>query len=100
MTRLVTVKTVSVSTLKAQLSRYLREVTRGGEIQIVDRGVPIARLVRTPPVGENNARRERLAASGIVRLGQGGMKRIIHARPLEIRDGLSGTLREDREDRV
>jgi antitoxin (DNA-binding transcriptional repressor) of toxin-antitoxin stability system len=93
-------KSVSVSILKAQLSHYLREVARGGEIQIVDRGVPIARLTRTPPAGEKNARRERLAASGIVRLGKGGMKRIIHARPLEIRHGLSNTLREDREDRV
>ena len=29
--------TVSISDLKANLSRYLREVRRGGEIQVLDR---------------------------------------------------------------
>jgi prevent-host-death family protein len=36
--------TVSVSELKAHLSRYLREVRRGGEVQVLDRGRPVAGL--------------------------------------------------------
>ncbi|MDD9980998.1 MAG: type II toxin-antitoxin system prevent-host-death family antitoxin [Gammaproteobacteria bacterium] len=34
--------TASVSDLKANLSRYLREVRRGGEVQILDRGAPVS----------------------------------------------------------
>jgi prevent-host-death family protein len=93
-------KTVSVSLLKAQLSRYLREVSRGGEIQVVDRGIPIARITRAPGTGENDAKRARLAASGILRLGNGDTKRILHARPLAISGGLRSELLEDREDRL
>ncbi len=44
--------TVSISDLKANLSRYLREVRRGGEVQVLDRGAPIARLV--PPVAKDD----------------------------------------------
>ncbi|HEY7514112.1 MAG TPA: type II toxin-antitoxin system prevent-host-death family antitoxin, partial [Vicinamibacteria bacterium] len=39
---------VSVTDLKAHLSRYLREVRRGGEVQILERGVPVARLTALP----------------------------------------------------
>ena len=38
-------QTASVSELKANLSRYLREVRRGGEVQVLNRGTPVARLV-------------------------------------------------------
>lgn len=34
--------TVSISELKANLSRYVREVRRGGEVQVLDRGKPVA----------------------------------------------------------
>ena len=44
-TILVMMSTVSISELKANLSRYLREVRRGGEVQVLDRGAPVARLV-------------------------------------------------------
>ena len=39
-------KTASVTELKANLSSYLRMVRRGSEVQILERGVPIARLVK------------------------------------------------------
>ena len=44
-TIMVMMSTVSISELKANLSRYLREVRRGGEVQVLDRGAPVARLV-------------------------------------------------------
>ncbi|MCY3540106.1 MAG: type II toxin-antitoxin system prevent-host-death family antitoxin [bacterium] len=34
----------TVSELEANLSHYLRQVRRGGEIEILDRGRPVARL--------------------------------------------------------
>ena len=44
--------TVSISELKANLSRYVREVRRGGEVQVLDRGAPVARLVPTSRRGQ------------------------------------------------
>ena len=41
-TMLVTMTAVSISDLKANLSRYLREVRRGGEVHVLDRGAPVA----------------------------------------------------------
>ena len=100
-TRLVSMKTVSVSELKAQLSRYLRDVARGSEIQVVDRGVPVARLTQivTPP-GGNRELRHRLARSGVLRLGSGGAARILRSPPVETGTSVGEALREDREDRV
>ncbi len=43
-------KRVKIAELKDQLSRHLREVEHGGEIEVTDRDRPIARIV---PVGEN-----------------------------------------------
>lgn len=68
--------TASVSELKARLSAYLREVRQGGEVQVLDRGKPIARLVplAAEGVGDHGAdtrRRARLIASGILRPGSG-----------------------------
>jgi antitoxin (DNA-binding transcriptional repressor) of toxin-antitoxin stability system len=59
---MVMMKTVSVSELKAQLSRYPRMVRCGSEVQILDRGVPIARLVAiSDPASADSERLERLA---------------------------------------
>lgn len=41
---------VRITELKDQLSRYLREVERGGEVEVTDRNRPIARIV---PVGSS-----------------------------------------------
>ena len=37
--------TVNVAKLKAELSRYLREVKRGGEVVVTDHKMPVAKLV-------------------------------------------------------
>lgn len=94
--------TASVSELKARLSAYLREVRQGGEVQVLDRGEPIARLV---PVGPEpaesesgaNRRRQRLIASGVLRPGTGIDLSI---RPLSVSIDVSRSLVDERADRV
>ena len=100
-TRLVMMKTVSVSELKAQLSRYLRHVAKGGEVQVIDRGVPIARLTSIAGKPDDDTeRRHRLARSGVLRLGNGGIDKILRSRPAKLPTSISDALREDREDRT
>jgi prevent-host-death family protein len=95
----------SVSQLKANLSRYLRMVRRGGEVQILERGVPIARLsaLSTGRVSQaDDAKRlDRLVRAGILRRGAGNLAWLGDAPPLRAPEAdLSGALAEDREDRV
>lgn len=90
-------KSASVSELKARLSAYLRWVKRGGEVEILERGVPVARLV--PAAGSVRGRRQRLAATGVVRLGSGDVSWILQEprlRHLRLREALE----EERGDRV
>jgi len=95
-------KTASVSELKAHLSKYLRVARRGGEVQVLERGVPIARLVPCQPGSEDGtARLDRLARSGIVRRGTGDLGWILRDPPPSVPGAdLSRALDEDREDRV
>jgi prevent-host-death family protein len=95
-------KTASVSDLKAHLSRYLRLVQKGGEVQILDRGVPVARLVAATGSGEAaDARLDRLVAAGVVRRGSGGVGRVLATPPIAAPDAdLRRALDEDRGDRV
>ena len=91
--------TASISELKANLSRYLREVRRGGEVQVLDRGTPVARLV--PPVaGDDEGARERLVARGVLRAGRGGASSILEEPPLALPVSLSAALDEERKDRL
>jgi prevent-host-death family protein len=95
-------RVVSVSELKAHLSRYLREVRRGGEVQVLDRGVPVARLVGLG-AGElrDDGRRARLIRAGILRPGAGGAARLLRQRPLSLPGAeLSAALDEERGDRA
>jgi prevent-host-death family protein len=92
---------VSVSELKSRLSHYLREVRRGGEIQILDRGVPIARVTHLPSrqPGGDDSRLERLIQAGVVRPGRGNAAWILDTPPLELSVSILESLNKDREDR-
>ena len=90
--------TVSVSALKANLSRYLREVRRGGEVQVLDRGTPVATLA--PPTTSREGERARLVASGLLRPGAGAAGQILDRPLLELPADLSEALDADREDRL
>lgn len=98
---MVSMTQVSVSELKSRLSQYLREVRRGGEVQILDRGRPVARLTGLPgpQAGPDEERLERLERAGILRRGGGNIKRVLAKPPLKLPADLSSALQEDREDR-
>ena len=92
---------VAISELKAHLSRYLREVRRGGEVQVLDRGVPVARIVgvRSDSQGDQD-RRTRLVKSGVLRSGSGDASEALAAEPLEVSTSILAALAEERLDRV
>ena len=58
---------VSISDLKARLSRYLRRVRAGQEVLITDRGRPVARLVPMRGLNEQDGRMQQLVRSGRLR---------------------------------
>ncbi len=95
-------RTASVSELKAHLSRYLREVRRGGEIQILDRGVPVARLagLSDHPAAPDAERRERLIGAGTLRPRTGDVSDVLARAPLEVPTDLRRSLDEDRAERL
>jgi len=100
---MVCMKAVSVSELKAHLSKYLREVRRGGEIQVLERGVPVARLTRLPPSadpGDDDAARERLIRAGVLRAGTGGVAALLEDAPVNLENSLAEALDRDRDDRL
>ena len=88
--------TVSISELKANLSRYVREVRRGGEVQVLDRGTPVARLV--PPVEDRRGVRERLIGQGLLRPGRENAERILNEPLLVLPTSLSEALTADRKE--
>jgi prevent-host-death family protein len=95
-------KTASVTELKAQLARYLRMVRRGTEVQVLERGVPIARLIGIPSSSGADAQRlERLAKAGIVRRGSGDLRWVFDEAPVSpsTASEVGSALQEDREDR-
>jgi prevent-host-death family protein len=96
-------RVASVTELKANLARYLRAVRRGGEVQILERGVPIARLVGLSNEGQGSdqQRVDRLAKAGIVRRGAGDVSWLLTEPPSAGENvDLSRAVDEDREDRV
>jgi prevent-host-death family protein len=62
----VTMKKIGVADLKAKLSEYLRIARKGGEVVVMDRDQPIARIV---PYSETGGLRIREPAGRYKRLG-------------------------------
>lgn len=93
---------VSLSELKAKLSRYVREARRGGEVQILHRGVPVARLTGLggSSAGQEQKRRQRLIDAGVLRPGSGGVSSVLDQPAVEIGTDLSSGLAEERSDRL
>lgn len=99
---MVIMKTVSVTELKTHLSKYLREIRRGGEVQILDRGVPIARLTQLSPASDEHdeSQRRRMIKNGLLRPGGGGTAAVLETAPLELPTSLMEALDEERADRL
>ena len=88
-------KAITVSELKAHLSRYLRMASRGSRIVVKDRDEPIAQLgpLDSSPVHW----RDRLAGTGRLRLGSQDWERLAISpldRPVDIQQALAD-VRED-----
>jgi prevent-host-death family protein len=71
---MIMLKTVNITALRTHLSRLLEQVKGGEEIEILDRSVPVARLVPVRPTTGTSSdpvpswlRRQRRA--GVVRVG-------------------------------
>ncbi len=74
-------KTAGVAELKARLTSYLKLVKSGNEILITDRGSPLAMLVPIDSSRRRNARCQRLAAGGLLRLGKRRMPKSLLVPP-------------------
>ena len=90
--------TVSMADLEANLSRYIREVRHGGEIEVLDRGTPVARIT-SPVTGSSNARDE-MIKTGVLTPGNGRAREILDNPLIKLHGGLSAAVIEGREDRV
>lgn len=96
-------KTASVTELKARLSHYLGLVRRGNEVQILQRGVPVARLVGCQGSASrvDKDRVERLVRAGILRRGNANLGWILREAPIALPDArLMQAVQDDREDRL
>ena len=95
-------RNVSVSELKAHLSKYLQEVRRGGEVQVLDRGVPVARLsgLAVTQAGADEDHRQRLIRAGLVRASTSPISALLGQPPLALGVDIRAALDEDRADRI
>jgi antitoxin (DNA-binding transcriptional repressor) of toxin-antitoxin stability system len=62
--------TVKIADLKNNLSRHLAHVRRGGEITVLDRDTPVARIVPFVAGGQVRGRRGTAAAPGDDRMAE------------------------------
>lgn len=70
-------------------------------MQILDRGVPVARITRLPASGtDGEERRQRLVDAGILRPGAGDISAVLQRPPVELAVNLSGALDDERADRL
>ncbi len=60
-------RAVNIADLKNNLSRYLKEVRRGGEVLVKDRNKPIARIVPLAVGGDYETELMELVAEGAAR---------------------------------
>lgn len=68
-------KQVKISEAKAQLSRHIAYVRRGGHVRIFDRDVPVADLVPIQPTNagaDDDALLTEMERRGVVRRGKAG----------------------------
>jgi len=92
------VKTAAVTDLKNRLSHYLRLVARGESVTILDRGRPVARLLR---IEDSDADLDALVAAGLARPPLRGLPKDFLLRKLpRPKASVQSALIEDREDRT
>ena len=96
-------RTVGIADLKNNLSRYLSEVKRGGEILIKDRNRPVARIVPLGLADDEEAELLALAAEGKIKLPgkDSGLDQSFwkQVRPDVEMNAIQRVIREDRDER-
>lgn len=92
-------RAVSVSALKASLSRYLRRVKAGEEVIVMERDRPVARLVPLAGGAPPTERLRALEREGRIRLGTGRLPEDFWRlpRPHDAKGAVGEALREERE---
>jgi antitoxin (DNA-binding transcriptional repressor) of toxin-antitoxin stability system len=98
----VRVKYAKIGQLRDGLSRYIDQVRDGGEVLVLDRDRPVARLVpagtaaRAP--GADSERLADLERRGLVRRGRGRFPEALRrGRPVAVRGSVLSDLRKERE---
>lgn len=95
-------KKAKIGQLRNHLSRYLDHVRAGGEVLVLDRNEPVARLVPVRPRARagtdptsDAARLDRLERQGLIRRGRPGGPPL--GQPIRVKGGVLRLLREERE---
>jgi prevent-host-death family protein len=91
---------VGIARLRAQLNRYLDVVKHGEDVVITDRGKPVAKLVAVSTPKRQMARRERLAAEGVLIPGKGRIRGVLRRPPRGNPELGAGVLRALLEERA
>ncbi len=89
---------VSITDLEANLSRYIREVRDGGEIEVLDRGSLVARI--TPPEKVQKDALDALVREGVLTQGRGCARKVLERPPMKLPFSLLETLLEERGDQL
>lgn len=93
-------KKAKIAELKNSLSRYLDHVREGGQVLVMDRDRPVARIVPVEPAGEGaEDLLARLERRGLVRKGIGGAPAWLgRRRPARVKGGVLSDLLADRRE--
>ena len=94
-------KKARIAELKNNLSRYLDHVRGGGTVLVLDRNLPVARIVplhQAPPDGGADGERlTRLERRGLIRRGTGGLPDWLgRRRPPKLRGSVLRDLLQER----
>ena len=91
-------KRAKIGDLRNHLSRYLDHVRGGGEVLVLDRDRPIARIVGAlAAAGATDGRLARLERRGLVRVGTGGLPDWLgRSKPARLRGGVLRDLLAER----
>lgn len=87
-----------ISELRDRLSYYLRKVRQGESVEVVDRNVPVARLVPVRPASDHaDSLLARLRSAGLVKVGpMKGIEEILSRKPSGQSSGVLNALVEER----
>lgn len=99
-------KIANISTIKNELSKYLRYVQRGEKVRILDRNQAVADIipVEETPGTANEHQLQKLEASGIIRRGSGKIPKSLFTLPSKTSENtehgvLDALLKERKEGR-